>query len=838
MASAEIINIEVTELRVEVDLVLDDAIDTVSIETTVGPQGPPGAPGAQGPPGADSTVPGPKGDQGDPGAAGTPGAPGAVGQKGDKGDPGDPGAQGPPGADGATGATGAPGAQGPPGVQGPPGNTGATGATGPGVAPGGTSGQVLAKNSATDFDTGWITPSAGGGGNVSTSGTITVGQYAKWATVTTIQSVTPATVLSDIGAAPLASPTFTGDPKAPTPLVGDNDTSIATTAYVKSNLATYYNAATSDGRFQPLDADLTSLAAASATNAIYYRSAANTWATVTMGAGISFTAGTLATGATITTGSVTSAMLTGYADASGTVVRGISLPSQGLTLTGANLTLANDLAALEALAGTDTLYYRSGIDTWSAVSISTGLTFTGGTLTASAGAGPFQPLDADLTSIAGYAGTGTWLYRSAANTWTAVTLGANLSFSGNTLNVVTSGGIGVAPADATYITQSANPDLLFERVLTNTATITWDFATAGQAKANVVGGGGGGNVSNSGTPVAGQVAEWVTSTTITGVSTYAKLASPVFTGNPQAPTPTVLDSSASIATTSWVNQQLYAPKNSPVFTGDPQAPTAAIGDNDTSIATTAFVASNVRGVNAVRNLKGSTTTTQFLFSFSEATVHQLGAGNVFLGPSGALAVTQTAAVGANGPDIALSDGDVHLYVIWGAVSGVAGICSNRGPDFAGPPGPILPSGYTHWAYLTTVKRVGGNLYTVIIRGDWVTYYQAVNVLANGNSGGSWTACNVSAALPAIALNYNLGVLATAAASTAGIFSHQFGHTNGSLMYNLAIYNPVAGSNSVSGMIMLPNVSQTFYFTFAIGSGTYTGSTNSVNLTSYQVPNSS
>lgn len=34
--------------------------------------------------------------------------------------------------------------------------------------------------------------------------------------------------------APLASPTFTGDPKAPTPATADNDTSIATTAFVKA----------------------------------------------------------------------------------------------------------------------------------------------------------------------------------------------------------------------------------------------------------------------------------------------------------------------------------------------------------------------------------------------------------------------------------------------------------------------------------------------------------------------------------------------------------------------------------------------------------------------------
>lgn len=37
--------------------------------------------------------------------------------------------------------------------------------------------------------------------------------------------------------APVASPTFTGDPKAPTPTAGDNDTSIATTAFVQTEIA-------------------------------------------------------------------------------------------------------------------------------------------------------------------------------------------------------------------------------------------------------------------------------------------------------------------------------------------------------------------------------------------------------------------------------------------------------------------------------------------------------------------------------------------------------------------------------------------------------------------------
>jgi hypothetical protein len=52
------------------------------------------------------------------------------------------------------------------------------------------------------------------------------------------------------------------------------------------------------GAFQPKDADLTSLAAASATNAIYYRLAPDTWGPVSIGTGLTFAAGTLAATAT------------------------------------------------------------------------------------------------------------------------------------------------------------------------------------------------------------------------------------------------------------------------------------------------------------------------------------------------------------------------------------------------------------------------------------------------------------------------------------------------------------------------------------------------------------
>jgi hypothetical protein len=51
-------------------------------------------------------------------------------------------------------------------------------------------------------------------------------------------------------AAPLASPLFTGDPRAPTPSTGDSDTSIATTAFVKNQL--YLTAADAVTTYYPL----------------------------------------------------------------------------------------------------------------------------------------------------------------------------------------------------------------------------------------------------------------------------------------------------------------------------------------------------------------------------------------------------------------------------------------------------------------------------------------------------------------------------------------------------------------------------------------------------------
>ena len=109
-----------------------------------GPQGPKGDTGAQG-------IQGIQGLKGDTGATGPAGAASTVpGPKGDKGDQGIQGVQGTKGDTGDQGPKGDAGAQ------------GATGPAGPGVAAGGTAGQVLSKVDGTNYNTQWVTPSAGG----------------------------------------------------------------------------------------------------------------------------------------------------------------------------------------------------------------------------------------------------------------------------------------------------------------------------------------------------------------------------------------------------------------------------------------------------------------------------------------------------------------------------------------------------------------------------------------------------------------------------------------------------------------------------------------------------
>jgi hypothetical protein len=74
------------------------------------------------------------------------------------------------------------------------------------------------------------------------------------------------------------------------------------------------------------------------------------------------------------------------------------------------------------------LYARAAI-----TSIGSGLTLNTGTLSVGDLSLTYQPTDGDLTALSALAGTNTLYYRSGASAWSAVTIGSNLTFSGGIL---------------------------------------------------------------------------------------------------------------------------------------------------------------------------------------------------------------------------------------------------------------------------------------------------------------------------------------------------------------------------------------------------------------------
>src|SRR4029077_7463449 len=155
--------------------------------------------------------PGPTGPQGVKGDTGSQGVQGNTGPTGPQGVQGTPGATGPQGATGATGPQGDPGPTGPQGPQGI-------------IAEAPSDGQYYSRR-----NSAWSV-SPGGLVDAPNDGKFYGRQSAVW-----VEGVTKVYVDSaDALKAPLASPTLTGTPTAPTAATATNTTQIATTAFVKA----------------------------------------------------------------------------------------------------------------------------------------------------------------------------------------------------------------------------------------------------------------------------------------------------------------------------------------------------------------------------------------------------------------------------------------------------------------------------------------------------------------------------------------------------------------------------------------------------------------------------
>jgi hypothetical protein len=99
---------------------------------------------------------------------------------------------------------------------------------------------------------------------------------------------------------------------------------------------------------------------------------------------------------------------------------------------------------------------------------------------------------------------------------------------------------------------------------------------------------------------------------------------------------------------------------------------------------------------------------------------------------------------------------VHFYFIWDGTT-LASVSSASPP----PTGPTLPSGYTHWAYATSVfLDSAGTLLRVIGSGDFMAYDTSsplVQPLHRGTAT-AYTAVDLSAVMPPISRQVLLGVV--------------------------------------------------------------------------------
>ena len=383
------------------------------------------------------------------------------------------------------------------------------------------------------------------------------------------------------GAAPLASPTFTGAPAAPTATAGTNTTQLATTQFVSAAVAA-----------SPVISVFGRLGAISAASGDYTVGQITGAASINSPTFIGTPSGPTATPGTSTIQLATTAFVAAAVIA-GVPVTSVFGRTGAIVPTGGDYTVGQIGGAVPlaspALTGTPTAP-----------------TATGGTST---------------TQIA------TTAFVAAAIPSVPVTAvfgrtGAIVATSGDyTVAQVA----GAAPlASPTFTGVPAAPTATLGTNTTQLATTAFvNAAIGGSGSVLSVFGRTGTVISTSGDYAVGQ---------ITGA---APLASPALTGAPTAPTATAGTNTTQIATTAFVTAAIggggvvvsifgrtgavvaaggdyavaqvtgAAPLASPAFTGIPTAPTATFGTNTTQLATTAFVEGAVAaGTGAITSVFG------------------------------------------------------------------------------------------------------------------------------------------------------------------------------------------------------------------------------------------
>jgi hypothetical protein len=241
----------------------------------------------------------------------------------------------------------------------------------------------------------------------------------------------------------------------------------------------------------------------------------------------------------------------------------------------------------------------------------------------------------------------------------------------------------------------------------------------------------------------------------------------------------------------------------------------------------------------IHGLKGApqASRTKVDFTYDEGTLRNPVDGSVQFITTQAFTIDITVQ-GLNGRDqaAALPDVGIHFYAIWGAGQTSGGLCSTSPP----PGGPAMPTGYTHWAYLTTLRKDSGQIVIVHVEGSGVTFDPQVPIISGGNANSAspppTAPIDMTGFVPNIATNVLLEVQGTVAINVGGgacTAVVNLGPINGGFVSrvlrvdvgdSLGVAGPIVNTNSFSPTI--PNLGQYFYIWNPV--------TNGGNIQSYAV----
>jgi len=168
---------------------------------------------------------------------------------------------------------------------------------------------------------------------------------------------------------------------------------------------------------------------------------------------------------------------------------------------------------------------------------------------------------------------------------------------------------------------------------------------------------------------------------------------------------------------------------------------------------------------------------------------------------------------------------LHFYFIWSGTT-----LSTLSSTVAPPTGPTLPTGYTHWAYAGAVfYNASPLLIKTRMRGSWMRYEVQQVVLTSG-AATTETTVAVTNSVPPNALEYQMLTQAEINLSTNSL---KIRYVSGADYY-ATVTTGSATAEVVFGTVIIPNLSQQFFYLFGTGPTGADGLQAAIQ--GYRVPN--